>query len=141
LKWALRAFQSVYGYEFQGDSLLVARINLLLTYVDYLQDRWERKPTDRELREIAKVISWNLWQMDGLKCVIPNSCRNGIRKETDLFGNVKEIEEMCPGCKKKLGNVLGHNGIYCTIADWKDIDDPSGENTEKVRFVDLMKKS
>ena len=71
LKWTLRAFQSVYGYEFQGDSLLVARINLLLTYVDYLQDRWERKPTDRELREIAKVISWNLWQMDGLTGTIP----------------------------------------------------------------------
>ena len=93
------------------------------------------------LRGIASIISWNLWQMDGLKCVIPNSCRNGIRKATDLFGNVKEIVEKCPGCKKKLGNVWAHNGIYCTIADWKDIDDPSGENTEKVRFVDLMKKS
>ena len=39
-KWVLRAYQSVYGYEFQGDSLLIARINLLITFVDYMQDRW-----------------------------------------------------------------------------------------------------
>ena len=26
-RWVLRAYQSVYGYEFQGDSLLIARIN------------------------------------------------------------------------------------------------------------------
>ena len=71
LEWALRAYQSVYGYEYQGDNLLVARINLLLTYIDYLQDRWNRKPTEDELAEIAKVISWNIWQMDGLKGTIP----------------------------------------------------------------------
>ena len=35
-KWVLRAYQSVYGYEFQGDSLLIARINLLITFVDYM---------------------------------------------------------------------------------------------------------
>ena len=33
--WALRAFQSVYGYEFQGDNLVLARENLLLTYIEY----------------------------------------------------------------------------------------------------------
>lgn len=85
LKWTLRAFQSVYGYEFQGDSLLVARINLLLTYVDYLQDRWQRKPTDRELREIAKVISWNLWQMDGLTCTIPFGVLQAESQQTSFF--------------------------------------------------------
>ena len=35
-KWVLRAYQSVYGYEFQGDNLLIARINLLVTFVDYI---------------------------------------------------------------------------------------------------------
>lgn len=142
LFWAQVAYKNIYGYEWQGDSLLLAREALLLTYIEYYQAKFsEEMPSFDILRGIASIISWNLWQMDGLKCVIPNSCRNGIRKETDLFGNVKEIEEKCPGCKKKLGNVWGHNGIYCTIADWKDIDDPSGENTEKIRFVDLMKKS
>ena len=35
LKWTVRAFQSVYGYEFQGDNLLLlARENLLHTFID-----------------------------------------------------------------------------------------------------------
>ena len=70
-KWVLRAYQSVYGYEFQGDNLLIARINLLVTFVDYMQDRWGRVPTDTELRKIANVIVWNLWQMDGITGSVP----------------------------------------------------------------------
>ena len=97
-------------------------------------------PSYENIRDFSSIISWNLWQMDGLKGVVPESCRNGIRKETDMFGNTKEIVERCPGCKKKLGNVWGHNGIYSTIIDWKDDDTPSGENTTKIRFVDLMKQ-
>lgn len=34
LKWAKIAFQSSYGYEWQGDSLLIARENLLYTFID-----------------------------------------------------------------------------------------------------------
>ena len=71
LKWTLRAFQSVYGYEYQGDNLLLARINLLMSFTEYLQDRWKRPPTDKELKKIANVIAWNLWQMDGLKGTVP----------------------------------------------------------------------
>jgi hypothetical protein len=71
LKWVLRAYQSVYGYEFQGDNLLIARINLLVTFVDYMQDRWGRVPTDKELQKISNVIVWNLWQMDGISGTVP----------------------------------------------------------------------
>ncbi len=35
LKWARRAFQSIYGYEFQGDNLLIARVNVFMTYHEY----------------------------------------------------------------------------------------------------------
>lgn len=71
LKWALRAFQSTYGYEFQGDNLLIARVNLLMTYEEYLYAKWGRKPTKEEYRELVKTITWNLWQMDGLNGTIP----------------------------------------------------------------------
>lgn len=71
LKWTRRAFESTYGYEYQGDNLLVARINLLMTFVDYMQERWRREPTAKELNRIANVICWNIWQMDGLKGTIP----------------------------------------------------------------------
>ena len=46
LKWAFKSYESTYGYEFQGDNLLIARINLLVTFCDYLEERWQRKATD-----------------------------------------------------------------------------------------------
>ena len=71
LAWVYRAYQNVYGYEFQGDSLLIARINLLVTFVDYMQDRWGRQPTDEELAAVTEIICWNVWQMDGLTGAVP----------------------------------------------------------------------
>lgn len=70
-RWVLRSYQSVYGYEFQGDNLLIARINLLVTFVDYMQERWGRVPTDTELRKIANIIVWNFFQMDGMTGTVP----------------------------------------------------------------------
>ena len=64
-KYATHAVQSTYGYEYQGDNLLLARVNLLLTYAEHLQARWQRKPTKEELQPIANIISWNLWQKIG----------------------------------------------------------------------------
>lgn len=71
LKWVYRAFQSVYGYEFQGDNLLIARINLLNTFAEYMQDRWNRQPNEKELKKITNIIVWNLWQMDGITGTVP----------------------------------------------------------------------
>ena len=66
LKWAYRAYESVYGFEFQGDNLLLARENLLYTFIDYMRYALKRTPTLNELKKVATIISWNLWQMDGL---------------------------------------------------------------------------
>lgn len=71
LKWATRAFQSTYAYEFQGDNLLLARENLLYTFIDNIRFNLRREPTLRELKAIATIISWNAWQMDGITCTIP----------------------------------------------------------------------
>lgn len=66
LEWAVRAFQAVYGFDCQGDNVLIARVNLLMTFGEYLQARWAREPLPAEWRRIAGVIAWNIWQMDGL---------------------------------------------------------------------------
>ena len=71
LKWTIRAFEASYGYEYQGDNVLIARVNLLLTFTDYYEERWEKQPDDKLLRELAKRITWNIWQMDGLKDTVP----------------------------------------------------------------------
>ena len=69
--WVKKAYQSTYGYEWQGDNLLIARINMLLTFIDYMQHKWDREPTLNELKEISKIIVWNIFQMDGLTYEIP----------------------------------------------------------------------
>lgn len=71
LKWAIRAVQSVYGYEWQGDNLLIARINVLLTFVEYYQACWQKELSARVLKKLANIISWNFWQMDGLTGTVP----------------------------------------------------------------------
>ena len=67
------AYQSVYGYEYQGDNLLLARANLFLTFIE----NWTEKvgsPVDIGLAAMtATEISWNIWQMDGLKKTVPGT--------------------------------------------------------------------
>ena len=38
-EWVEKAFQSCYGFEFQGDSLLIARINMLVTFCDFFTEK------------------------------------------------------------------------------------------------------
>ena len=71
VKWTFRAFEASYGYEYQGDNVLIARINLLLTFLEYYEERWARRPDDRLLEQTANIIVWNIWQMDGLKNTVP----------------------------------------------------------------------
>ena len=71
LKWTIRAFEACYGYEYQGDNVLLARCNLLLTFTEYYQARWHTEPENKLLRQMANKIAWNIWQMDGLKDTVP----------------------------------------------------------------------
>lgn len=71
LKWVIRAFEATYGYEYQGDNLLIARINLLLTFIDNYKEHWKREPDGKLVRQVTNKIVWNTWQMDGLKEAVP----------------------------------------------------------------------
>lgn len=108
MKWVVRAFQSVYGYEYQGDNLLIARINLLMTFVEYLEDRWDRQPNPSELRKIANIISWNIWQMDGLKGTVPVGVLKEEYHQISLFEAVEERKE-----KEEKAEV------FCKVRDWR----------------------
>ena len=77
LFWAMRALKSVYGYEYQGDNLLIGRINLLASFTDHLSMRWHREAAPDELMQAAHVISWNLWQMDWLTGSTPYGDTDG----------------------------------------------------------------
>ena len=133
LKWAERALKSVFGYEFQGDSVLIARENLLYDYIDYYKERFQEDPSIDLLQDVANIIAWNIWQMDGLRCVVPYSCHDTVVTETQmtLFGEPDEPEiKPCPGCVKN--DLFSHNGIYCRIFDWTNLK-------KSVTYVSLFK--
>ena len=115
LEAAQDAFKSTYGYEWQGDSLLIARETLLYTFIEYYRQRFSKDPLVKSIKTIAYIISWNLWQMDGLKCVVPETCGQSKTIST-LFGE-ETIEQPCEGCR--TGDIHKHNGILCLIRDWK----------------------
>ena len=127
LKWAYAAVQNVYGFDWQGDNVLIARENLLFTIAEHYEAKFYEKLETQDLVGFAKVIAWNIWQMDGLKFVIPNSCCNKEVVEEDLFER-RVISKPCVGCAK--GDNKKHNGIYCIIKDW--------ETHRHIRFVDMV---
>ena len=114
-RWALLALSHVYGYEWQGDNLLLAREALLATFVEYHEQRFGCRPTKDIIRKAAEIIAWNVWQMDGLKAVVPASCHDEKRVETGLFETI-ETTTPCQGCAKD--DVLQHNGQQCKLRRW-----------------------
>lgn len=91
------AFQSTYGYEWQGDSLLLARENQLYTLVDYYEARYGSEPDIELMREFAEIISWNLWQMDGLSYRTPKEKKEQPQLQGSLFDEVV-VEAPSPLC-------------------------------------------
>ncbi|MGV3027234.1 Eco57I restriction-modification methylase domain-containing protein [Streptococcus hyovaginalis] len=88
------AYQSSYGYEFQGDSLLLARENLLASFEDYYQAKFDQAPTLKQKEEIAKIISYNVFQMDGLAKTSPFSAQEVSAFQLNLFDEDQaEIQE------------------------------------------------
>lgn len=85
-----QAYQSSYGFEWNGDSLLLARENLLYSYRDYYLAKWQQEPILGLFESIAEVVSYNLFQMDGLKYIVPLSERT---KKIELFD--KGIKQQC----------------------------------------------
>ena len=71
---AREACNSIYGYEWQGDNLYIARKNFVLSFIEYYEDFFKTEPTEELVKEFAEIASWQLWQMDGLKMVIPGTC-------------------------------------------------------------------
>ncbi len=106
-EWVKRAYESTYGYEYQGDSLLIARENLLYTFIENMEYKFFHKPSEEQLLTIAKIISWNLWQMDGITMNAPYSERDRVNTQLSIFDFVDndEISEKEP--------------IPCKIYDWR----------------------
>lgn len=106
LSLATLAYQSSYGFEWNGDSLLLARENLLYTYRDYYIAKWQEEPLLDNFKFIAEIISYNLFQMDGLKYIIPLSDIRKVAKEQqlNLFGEASTLITSSVGKRVKIMN-------------------------------------
>lgn len=119
LKWTVRAFEACYGYEYQGDNVLIARSNLLLTFLDYYEERWERKPDGKLLEQLANKIAWNIWQMDGLKDTVP------LGKPYEEFRQLTLFDTF--GVEDEGENVL--ETVPCRIFNWR--------SKSSLKFMDI----
>lgn len=120
LKWTIRAFEASYGYEYQGDNVLIARINLLLTFTDYYEERWERKPDSKLLQQMANKIAWNIWQMDGLKGTVPLGKPYEEFKQMTLFEMIG------------MEDPAESEAVPCRISDWR--------SKTSLKFMDLKER-
>jgi len=111
IAWVIKAFQSTYGYEFQGDNLLIARVNLMMTFIEYCENTWHRMPDIKDLRTVAKIITWNIWQMDGITGTIPFKKAKEQDKQLDFFSLM--------GMDSEPHESEENTQPLCRIFDWR----------------------
>lgn len=128
VSWAIKAVQSIYGYDWQGDNVLLARENILYTFSEHYEYKFTVPAIKKYLIKIAKIVAWNIWQMDGIKFVVPNSCHDEHDAQLNIFGDI--VTNACPGCA--ANDHSKHNGIYCRIYDWS--------HNGSVEFYSFIKK-
>ncbi len=133
VKWAICALKASYGFEYQGDNLLLARINVFETFCEHLRERWGMGITDDELDQAAWIVSWNFWQMNGFTCAVPTNKMDAVAQST-LFG----YEEPAPEpLQPSLFDLLDESSFdkstqkekeeessetvpFCIIYDWQE---------------------
>lgn len=104
IKWVTKAFKTTYGFEYQGDNLIIARKNLLYTLIEYYTDRFGEKPENSLIKKIANIISWNIWQMDGISMTVPYCSKEELYCQMSIFGdNAFKTDKQ---------------ERYCIITDW-----------------------
>ena len=114
--WVIKAYQSTYGYEYQGDNLLLARENLLYTFIDNYKFKFGVEPTIQKQKKIAQIIAWNIWQMDGLSDCTPTGTIDNPNR--NLFDTTESQTTL---------------SMPCRIMDW--------ENNQPIYFKDIKKGS
>lgn len=121
IRYAKKALKATYGYDFQGDNLLLAREAVLFTVRDFYKQKFKEnilkktadKKTKTTVREFAKIISWNLWQMDGLRNATP--CSSGEESKgrecvVREWGEGQTFEETVWAVDEKVGQTQKEKG-------------------------------
>ncbi len=98
--WAKIALRSTYGFEWQGDNLLLAREALFFTFEEhYIEQFGEKKFNQNKMRMmpgVAYIVSWNVWQMDGLTYGLPGreeDVKNRRQRDEQYQAKLAEYEK------------------------------------------------
>lgn len=91
IRYAVLAYETSYGYELQGDSLLLARENLMLSFCEYYKHKFGTNPDIKTTKRIAQIISYNVVQMNGITMETPYSAKNEAFVPVDIFSPQSEI--------------------------------------------------
>ena len=145
LHWAEVALKACYGYEFQGDSLLIARENVLMTMNDFYKVKFDNEPNlesqaeiDRgisteQLEHFAEIISWNIFQMDGLNYTIPLTGKpktDTVNTSVSTDKNQIALFNLSSVTKKTKRSPAKTSPKYAKIMDW--------DKNKAIYFKDLL---
>ena len=92
--WVRRAYEATYGFEYQGDNLLIARENMLYTFIENMEYKFSKEPTKEQLNIIARIISWNIWQMDGITMMVPYAEQPRVNRQLTIFDMMNDCAEL-----------------------------------------------
>ena len=133
VRWALAALKASYGFEYQGDNLLLARINVFETYCEHLRERWGAGMSDEEMDQAAWVVSWNIWQMNGFTCAVPTN-KMDVVVQSVLFDYEEPVleprqptlfdlldEPVFEDAAEEAGEEEPDETVpFCVIYDWRE---------------------
>lgn len=97
-----------------------------MSFHEYFVERWEHKPELKILTRIANIISWNIWQMDGLKDTVPLGKPYEENHQITLF-ELLELE-----AETMQSTETTEEAVPCKIYDWRS-------NTSML-FMDCKKR-
>lgn len=125
IHWTIRAYQSIYGYEYQGDNLLLARENLLVSFIEYFHNRFCKNPKIEDIKKIANIISWNVFQMDATRYVTPD---DSIEQRKNDLSNLSDQDMESFNFDKKYQQLSFFSDLefdddkekrYCIVKNWR----------------------
>lgn len=96
---AVMALTSCYGFEYQGDNLFLTRLNVLKTIKENYYHVFKEELSNDYLLDIANIIKYNFFQMDGIKYKTPNTDKNTliVSWEIDKIIEFKDLVGVADG--------------------------------------------
>ena len=132
--WGKIALRSTYGFEWQGDNLLLAREALFFTFAEHYIEKFGeakyRQNKSRMMPGVAYIISWNIWQMDGLKYGLP-----GYEPYIEEISNGRFTGSLFEEDEEKKREPLPHERL-CLIKDFFAGIDLKKESLKSLDFHD-----